>query len=370
MFKKIEFLYKYSRVVLLLNLFINTSNKIAFFVFYNFIKFFKNYKNIDKIDLHFFLKNFFIRYMIILISFIPYSIFKANTFFIRKLFILKNYNYSSYNVYILTLLFNVINDITYDISLVIYNFRIIYEGDIIIINPVKKPLSNLKDIKSFWYANKIIKKNSNLVWMRVKQSSHNKKFNFRRPHLTFLMNLDNKNVIYNNETSQQKLKFFNIETQKFEFTKLKYFHEGSINLNKSCFYTPNIITDKSNLIIEDPRLIINQHIKFEIAKSNLSLSFLLNSDESCLEQFFVDDKSDIIQSRNLSSLLTMINENSKDFDFELKEAVLATKDFLEKNQDILNLISEEERSFFIIKSLYIESLDIKHVIFWALEKKD
>jgi hypothetical protein len=92
--------------------------KYSYYIFYNYLYFFLNfnkysglYKNKNK-----FFKNLLIRYVPIILTGYSYTVLKTNTYLIKCLILLSNYNYTPLNAYFYTSIINLLSGLFGDLN--------------------------------------------------------------------------------------------------------------------------------------------------------------------------------------------------------------------------------------------------------------
>lgn len=377
-------------IILLKSFFIESPKKIAFFIFYNFSKFLVNLEKSKKIVnfkliVHI-LYSIIIRVLIFFLTSIPYTIIKANTYFIAKIIILKNYNYKNNYIFIKDVLVNSLCDLTYDIDNKIFFLRIIFYKKKIIFNTKEQFFqfyNKLIDLEKFKESVELIKLFSRLSYIKhviLKEDKitnnccellEKKKLITTQPHLTLEFKLPFNKTLYINETSKNKMIVWNDKLQKFVTIYLNYSHLGNLNYQKKTYYTKSIITEDINIIDdENINFLIKKIQKQSLIKSNLALAFLLNSNENVLETKYIEKESKFrfIEKENQLEFFEKLDDKKKIED--LISSVKISKNFLNINEEILEKIPIINKVEFIhcclnyqYKIEYFKNKDIIYFLF-------
>lgn len=396
--------------------------KFSFFILYNFGKFIfsKNLKNWDNFSISFFFKNFFFRYLIVILTTIPYIVLNANNKLVLLIFDLYCFSYENFSSFMSTILLNIMDSLTYSIDQYIYKFNIYFYRNYLYFNPqdYSKNFNTLKNSIKDEYkmrtASNLLSKNSYLANVKSKESLYSnfksnnlsqkpnyvsqynekldntsrflnqrskqqleqvKQIQPGKSHLTVMCNTNSDQVIYTNETSKDSLYVYNLETDLLEKLNLNYHHIGSMNKKLDTCYTPNIVAKKEDLVITNADTLIKDRVTQSDAFYNARLAFLLNSDGTLLthakvkssisDQFFT--KLTKFDNKN-TTLFDLVQKNPDFLNKEVNEAIHLTKEFIEINRDIILEIPEPMRLEFIAKCTNFPIETIKESIFYIFKK--
>lgn len=320
-------------IILLEKILITYPKQKAFLFFYLLTKsiYEKDKSILKKEYLPEILKSLSNRILILIILSIPYILIFCNTNLILIIKELSEYNYESKKAFFNSILVNILKDLTNDYNKLLLKLKIKFYKNKIIFNS-KKDLINALKYKKEFYGNFYKNKKSFKVLMVKHKISSNK---LSKEHFTAISKFK-ENIIYLNETSNKNLSYYKYhkEISKYieEQHKNSYIHKGSINEKKITYFTPNIITEKNNILIIDnyKNNVFIKNMKEE-KLNNILASFSLNLDQKYLETKIAKingvNQNILIENINLKKTIELYKENKENIEKEQFESILGMQFF-------------------------------------------
>lgn len=373
--------FKNPYLIIIKILFFEKPKKIAFFSFYNILNFIRNIKsnkkNVDITLIIIILYNITIRLLIIILTSIPLTVFKMNTYFILKIKNSWNFKYTSINNYIKFILINCMYDIASEIEVNIKKLKIIIKKKTIIFNTkdlknnIWKEISNkikgFSDFKNAVDKTKMLtfinnvrhQQNYNYNQKKIKETKiytenylkENLQHNTSKNHLTIFFKLNNGTIFYINETSKEEMLMWDNDNKKLIKIPLNYYHKGTLDQKKETYYTPLIETKEKDIIINnDINILIDNNPKKEIIKNNMIVNLLLNADEPIYKTKYIHEKEKnlITKEKEWENIIKKLEEEKNNLsNKKLIDYFKITEEFIKKNEDIINQIPKKERINFI-----------------------
>lgn len=297
-----------------------------------------------------------IRYLIIIILGIPFIIINYNRIITNKIWSLKDGNYKNFESKINTIIMNIWFQLKPAESELTKKMKIIFKKKKIIFNPTKKEFKDLNKLRENFFS---FKEKINILFFKQKIiiNEENKKFETTKKHLAgfleqkkIIIENKNKEIIYINETSSKKIEKY---AEKPIETIIK--HKGTINKEKETFFSKPIITTEDKIeIMTDKKSMEFLKKMIDEKVNNIVLGFMLSINQEIYKTEYTKEeekikKLNIKKDEENKNLREYLEKNKEKFENELLEKMLQTEEVLLKNKNIIENMTEEEKTLFLIE---------------------
>lgn len=358
------------------NIFFNYPKNRAFFNFYSILKIInkKNNKNKKEI-IKTILKILFNRYLIILITGLPYLLIFCNTWFVNKFFLiikLKNKEKASMNEFLFILLLNLNRDLMPLSKIHVKKMKIKFNKNKIILNPksdINKIILELSKKSNLSKQILNIKKDSIITFAKNIKSINKEQniYKWSNKHLETILFLNEEDVISSNETSKSHL-YNNIDNVKIE----NIFYGNCSYKYDNCYVTKPI---KSKL--EHKSLIknsINYNIKnidYDKANYNQILAILFGLENGYIETKYIEEKNNIefYYKENKENLINLIRNNKNFMKNSTYEAIENSNEFFKKVKELEENIGLNKKIMLTHESLSYNLINSNNNLYQLLKLK-
>lgn len=374
--KKIIFVNRFKflkndQLIFVKNIFLEYPKSRAFFNFYNIAKIMKN-KNSGNIweNIKIIIKIVFNRYLILLITGLPYLLIFCNVWFTNKFYIifkLKTKEKASLKDFLFVLMLNLNRDLMPMFKIYIKKMKIKFMKKKIIFNPkgnLKKAVLELSEKIKLNKQIQNIKKDSIISFVKNLEEIKNDNKIWSDRHIETIIPLNEKEVISSNETSKAFL-YNKLEKKEIE----NIYYGGCSYKNSDCYITKPI---KSKLefknFIKDS---VNHKIKnidYDKVNYNQILAILFGLENGYIEAKYIEKNNNLefYYKENKENLINLIRENKKFMKNSTYESIENSNEFFKEVKKIekeigINkqiMLTHESLSYNLIKS----NLDIYQLL--------
>ena len=348
------------------NIFLEYPKSRAFFNFYNIGKLInkKGEKENRKEIIKDILKTIFNRYLILLITGLPYLIIFCNIWFVNKFFFifkLKQKEKAKLIDFIFVLVLNLNRDLMPLFKIYVKKMKIKFNNKKVIFNPtkdLKKIILDLAKEKKLEKQILNIKKDSIITFVKnienINKENNQQKWSNR--HIESIIFLNEKETVSTNETSKPYI-FNKIDKKEIE----NIYYGGCSYKNGNCYITKPIVSkiEYKNLIKDS----INHKIKnidYDKANYNQILAILFGLKNGYLEAKYIEKNNNIefFYKENRENLLNLIRSNKQFIKNSTYESIENSNEFfekikeLEKNLEIKNkiMLTHQSISYNLVNS--------------------